>query len=71
MGYFFAIISHTESFSSTHPSSRWSYSCCSTSASIVNSGSSRNKDDTISGKDFLAFLSTNKTFADSVLSLVW
>jgi len=35
MGYFFAIISHTESFSSTHPSSRWSYSCCSTSASIV------------------------------------
>jgi len=37
------------------------YSCHSTSASVVDSGSSRNKDDALSAKVFFAFLPTRPT----------
>lgn len=41
---FFAIVLHTESFPPTYPTSRWSYSCHSTSTFAVHSGSSLNKE---------------------------
>ena len=40
-GHYFTIIRHTESFPSVYPGSRWSYSCHSSSASVVHSEQSR------------------------------